>query len=371
MRPALAVFVKNAMNTGHSTFNAKLNANTGRRGENPAFGLGAGLPAYTVVGGKERSGSTGLSAVLLNRGGRNGSRYSQRAAITELKKLMFDQVISVEITGGNLEIEELSGQFPFVRFILLKEPATFGQQINIAAGEAQTPLFFVLWNDLHILQGLSTARIAEKLLVTSDKTQDEPDSKRWYKRLCTTPIVQNSNFETLPTLAAPHISRKKAQRQSFATLPFAPGKEGDATIFPFDYTGIYDSSRFLAIDGFDPFITSAHWQLMDFGMRAWLRGEQIRSTQLVRVRFDGPIVGTDTTADDSYWRFFLKNLAPTVEKDGAHLHIRHFMPFLLKTGLNPIGAWRLFDEIRHWVAANSRSFLHDAGEIENLLLSDV
>ena len=81
------------------------------------------LPSYTAVGGKERFASTGLSAVLLNRSG----RYPSRTFFQELEKAGFDYVISIESSPEHYDIEELSGSFPYVRFILLKQGISRGE----------------------------------------------------------------------------------------------------------------------------------------------------------------------------------------------------------------------------------------------------
>ncbi|MDR2103819.1 MAG: hypothetical protein LBP42_06940, partial [Treponema sp.] len=89
------------------------------------------LPSYTAVGGALRRASTGLSAILLNRGG----RYPRRTLFQELEKTGFDYIISLEGPQERYDVEELSGRFPFVRFILLKENLSPGEQINLAVSE--------------------------------------------------------------------------------------------------------------------------------------------------------------------------------------------------------------------------------------------
>ena len=87
------------------------------------------LPSYTAVGGNERRASTGLSAVILNRGG----RYPRFTHFEELEKAGFDYVLSMEGSSTRYDLETLSGSFPFVRFILLKEDVSPGEEINLAA----------------------------------------------------------------------------------------------------------------------------------------------------------------------------------------------------------------------------------------------
>ncbi|MCL2879577.1 MAG: hypothetical protein FWF29_04960, partial [Treponema sp.] len=168
-------------------------------------------PSYTAVGGGERLTTTGLSAVILNRPG----RYSRRNFFTELEKIGFDYVISVELSSERYDLEELSGRFPFVRFILPLAPLNLGQSINLAARELDSPLFFVLWNDLKLVSGGTARRMAERL----GSSQDDADEQRLNitKRLCTVPVIQNSRFETLPTLAAPAIIKKNVRSLLFSS----------------------------------------------------------------------------------------------------------------------------------------------------------
>ena len=159
------------MNTTPSTFNTPSNWK----------GL---LPSYTAVGGSERAASTGLSAILLNREG----RFPRRTLFEGLKKAGFDNILSIEGPQERYDIEELSGLFPFIRFILLKEKISAGEKINLAAAELSCPHFFVLWNDYRFFNGINASRMVD--LFGS-------------RRLCTVPTIQNSQFEILHTLSSP------------------------------------------------------------------------------------------------------------------------------------------------------------------------
>ncbi|QQO08411.1 hypothetical protein [Breznakiella homolactica] len=309
------------------------------------------LPSYTAVGGTQRGASSGLSAVLLNRGG----RYPRRTLFQEFEKTGFDFIISIEGTQDRYDLEELSGRFPFVRFILLKQAISLGEQINLAASELSSPLFFVLWNDIRILHGGSAGKIAERLLVSPEEAGKESQVKSPYKRLCTVPVIQNSNFETLPTLVSPGL-----YQGSVKALPYAPSREGSPTLYPFDGVGIYDRERFVRLGGFDATLSSTYWQLMDFGFRAHLWGESIASTQLIRVSYDGDAPPQDSTADESYKRFYLKNLAPVFRGDSAHLPLRRYPGYVLKSGDGPFIAWDDFSEARKWVETNRYRFAADA-----------
>ncbi|MDR2053217.1 MAG: hypothetical protein LBP80_07370 [Treponema sp.] len=312
------------------------------------------VSSYTAVGGSGRAASTGLSAVLLNRGG----RYPRRTLFQELEKTGFDYIISIE-EAERYDVEELSARFPFVRFILLKETLTPGEQINLAVSELSGPLFFVLWNDLRILHSGGAGRMADRLYCSLEDIRSGNPGPN--KRLCTTPVIQNSQFETLPTLIAPALYRGTVKPVFFATQ-----REGTPTLFPFDGVGIYDRDRFIKLGGFDVTLKSPHWQLMDFGFRAHLWGEQIRSTQHIRLSYNGEIPLSDSTAGESYRRFYLKNLAPVFRGDRAEIPFRRFFPYFARSGKDPFLAWADFAEGRNWVRTNRYRFRRDARALVEL-----
>ena len=298
---------------------------------------------YTVVGGSRRAGSTGLSAVLLNRGG----RYLRRNVFDELEKAGFDQIVSVEGPHESFDLEELSLRFPTVKFLTLKESVGPGESINLALDELACERFVVLWNDMRIVSGASPVRVVER-------QASEPF-------LCLAPSLQNGRFETLPTLVAPAFFRG-----SVKTISFAPAREGAPSLYPFDYVGIYDRDRFVRLGGFDPTIVSPYWQLLDFGFRCQLWGESIRSTTAFRLRYEGDLPAEDATIDEGYKLFYLKNLAPTFRGDQAHLPIRRFFSYLSRSGAGPVDAWKEYAEARRWVYVNRYRFVCDARRVTEL-----
>jgi hypothetical protein len=311
------------------------------------------MPSYTAVGGTERGGSTGLSAILLNRGG----RYPRRTLFQELEKIGFDYIISMEGPQERYDLEELSGRFPFVRFILLKEEISPGEQINLGVSELSSPLFFVLWNDLRILHSGGALKMAERLFRSPEELV-KGGQGGMNKRLCTVPVIQNAQFETLPTLAAPVY-----HRGIIKTFLIPPEREGMPSLYPFDGVGVYDRDRFVELGGFDGALKNTHWQLMDFGFRAHLWGEEIRSTQLIRLSYNGEVPPENSTAEASYRRFYLKNLAPVFRGDAAHLPLRRFPGYLFRSGGDPFAAWSEFSKGRGWVYANRSRFRCDAQTI--------
>jgi hypothetical protein len=311
------------------------------------------MPAYTAVGGKTRLGSTGLSAVLLNRPG----RHPRHGLFQELEKAGFDYVISVENTRERYDLEELSIRFPFVRFVLLNGYLNPGGQINLAASELSEPLFIVLWNDLGILSG-QAAFMAERLFLGAEERRKAGASGSALKRLCTVPVIQNSRFETIPTLAAPAVLKK-----TIKTLFFSPRREGQRSLYPFDGVGIYDRERFIRLGGYDTTLDNSYWQLMDFGFRACLWGEEIASTRHVKLVYEGDMPVEDNTAGESYRRFYLKNLAPVFRGGAARLPLLRFPGYLLRSGGDPLTAWEHFAESRRWVRLNRYRWTTDARSV--------
>jgi hypothetical protein len=312
------------------------------------------MPSYTALGGSARGNAAGVSAILLNRGG----RYPRRTLFTELEKAGFDYVVSLEGPQDRYDLEDLCCRFPFVRFIVLKESISLGEQINLAVSETESPLFLVLWNDLRILHGASAAKI-------SSWFRPEGDSKRF----CTVPVIQTLRLETLPTLTAPALYRHRLpwkSRKALASLRFPPLTEAQPSLYPFDGVGLYDRDRFIRLGGFDRIIQNPYWQLMDLGFRAHLWGEEIRCTQLIRLSYEGEPSPEDSTADAGYRRFYLRNLAPVFRKDGAHIPLALFPSYYCKTGGGPMAGWKEFKENRQWVQDNARLFKQDARNLAAL-----
>jgi len=307
------------------------------------------LPSYTVVGGREcghsmeRHASTGISAILLNR----SRRYTRRNLFYDLEKTGFDNIISIELSPPSYDIDELAAIFPFVRFVLLQQPLSLGEQINLAVSELDTPLFFVLWNDLKINTGGSARRMAERLTCTNGAAESN-GGKTLYRRLCTVPVIQTSRYDTLPTLMVPALRHNRMQ-----TMFLYPTSEGLSSLYPFDGVGIFDRERFIRLGGFDGTLKSSYWQLMDFGFRAYLWGEEISSTQMIRLSYEADFPTEKNSNSPDYDRFYLKNLAPVFLGDHAYLPLRRFPRFLLQANDGLSAAWDNFTESRRWVNANS------------------
>jgi len=231
---------------------------------------------------------------------------------------------------------------------LLQDDLNPGAGINLAVSELWSPLFLVIWSDTRLLRG-QAERVAGRL-----------GEDGFASRLCTVPVIQDSRFETLPTLSAPVII--KGELSSAFSVPAA---EGEPCLFPFDGTGAYLRERFIGFEGFDVLIDSFYWQLMDFGFRALLWGEEIRSTGLLKISYEGTIPAADASEGAGYRRFWLKNFCPVFRGDYANLPLKRFPSFLFRSKIGIAGAWEEFTQVRKWVAGRRFRYKSDVRTIES------
>lgn len=302
---------------------------------------------YTVVGGKSFQGSrtsfSHASIVLLNRGG----RVYRTESFKELERLGFREVISIEGPSRSYDVEALSQQFPSVRFLLLHGDTSRGEQVNVGLEESRGRLVFVLWNDMRVPAGTFSSRLVERVA--------EQD---W---LCTVPALRNARGAIIPSLQAPAFYRRHLLR----VLPFQPQKDGAPTLFPFDYCGIYSRERFSLAGGFDPSFANPYWQLMDFGFRCHMWGEHIGCNTALKLAYAGEVPTMDTTPDDSYPLFYLKNLAVRYNGEAGVLPVSSLVSLVLRgSGLGR--SVSLFKAAREWVRVNRYRFTQDARDVTDL-----
>jgi hypothetical protein len=306
---------------------------------------------YTVVGGARGSrGKTSgqaakaeqvpVSLVLLDR----GPRLFRAETLRDFDRLGFDSIICVEEKGELFDVESLCQRFPRLRFLLLGEPADPGTRINLAIRESQSPYVFVLWNDMSLSTAGLSGRFFERLV--------EQDL------FCLAPFLSSNKGGLLPTAATPAL-----QKSSLKIMPLSAASDGARSLYPFDYAGIYSRERFILLGGFDGRLGNPYWQRLDLGFRAWLWGEQIRLSQALRVGYEGEAPTEDSTVDEDYTRFWLKNLAPQFRGDSAVLTPRRLFEYLLRRKTRPFRAMGEFRAAREWVELNRFRFRSDASSL--------
>jgi hypothetical protein len=302
---------------------------------------------YTVVGGKPSGDApklpASLSLIILNRGG----RPYKSSIFTEIENLGFREVLSVEGPSAAYDIENLSSRFPFIKFLILTEEASIGERINMAIAESNGRYNLVIWND----QKCPPAAVSTKLI--------QRISER--NALCTVPVLQNSRGEVLPTIQAPAFYNKQLR-----VVPLPPVKHGTPSIYPFDYCGIYNKERFTLTGGFDYLLSGSHWQKLDFGFRSFMWGEEIICDTAFRISYHGEIPSDDTTREQSYKLFYLKNLAIRFSRDSGILPRSRFLQYVLNSGGDLITAAREFRNVRKWVEVNKYRFRQDSRSVTEL-----
>jgi hypothetical protein len=298
--------------------------------------------SYTVVGGGRDAGLApdssrrdGLTVLLLARGG----RFYREEQLRELSGLPGVQVLSVEGPGPTYDLEELARRDPAVRFLLLREPASPGEKINLGMGEALSERVLVLWSDLRDEGGSLAAGL-------------EPLRR---ELLCHVPRLKSPRGEVLPSMLVPAMIKG-----SLKVMPWKPSQEGMRSLYPFDYCGLYSRRRFLQLGGYDPWMGNPYWQKMDFGFRAGLWGETIAWNPRLQFAYSGEPEGEDSTPDSSYKLFFLKNMAVRFTGDSGLLPLSRLPRYALRSGSGLLDSLKEFREVRAWVHENRFRFQGDA-----------
>ena len=303
---------------------------------------------YTVIGGevldRERKDRPGLSIVLLGR----GASVFRRDLFEELCKLGAREVLSIESGPCPYDVESLTRRHEKLRFLIFAGESSTGARIDSAIREALSDHVFVLHGDMKINAAGISSRVFSKI------------SERG--RLCTVPVFRDNEGELLPTALGPLPGRGGA----FDVQPTAAADGEVPTLVPWDYTGIYRKDKHLALGGFDPLIIEPWWQKLDYGMRAWLWGEEIRTHSALRVGYLKEMLPEDSTPGPGYPRFFLKNLAVRRRGDTGRLPRSRWWSYLRSSGDSAVATRELWLEIRAWVNANRFRFVRDATELTEL-----
>lgn len=308
--------------------------------------LDAYRPTYTVLGGGRGAGCREgfpVSVLLLNR----GPRLFRASLIQDLVKVGFDSILSVEDTSDSPELEALVSKHPQLRFICLKEACNLGIKINIGMRESCAPFVFVLWNDMRLATSTLSSRFFDRVVELGAS--------------CLVPTLNDATGSPLPSISHPAQSGA-----SFKVVQLPPKSDGEKSLFAFDSCGIYSKEKFSLLGGFDWTLSNPYWQKLDFGMRTWLWGEDIRYAQALKLNYESPPPSDDTTPDEDYGRFWLKNLAPVYKGDSATLPGSRLWRFILRARINPKAAYDEFRLAKDWVSACSYRFKDDASGLADL-----
>ncbi len=301
---------------------------------------------YTIVGGRKSDKKLSLSPVLsllvLNRGG----RPYKAEYLKHLESLGDVEIMSVQGPQTTYDVESLSIRFPQVKFLILGKKASPGEQINIGIMEASGRSVMVFWDDMR-----PGYRFTERFLNQLDKSED----------LCSVPILQSTKYETVPSLMAPSFYGNRLKMISL--MPSANGAE---TLYPFDYSGIYNKEKFLLSGGFDFNIINEYWQKMDFGFRVHMWGESISFNTGIKIEYLIDQLPEDTTPDKFYKMFYLKNLIPQFSGDNASVSWSKFLSYTIKSGSSLFSSIKEYKAAIEWVEINKFRFICDARQVTDM-----
>lgn len=295
-----------------------------------------------VLGGEQPKvkAKISLSVILLSRSGtpfRSGN-------LNQLLSIGFSDIISVEMSSENYNLDELSKRYPSVKFIAPEEKCTLGDMINLGMSEAREDYVLVVWDTMHVPPRSINSYVLKRL-------EEE-------KILCYVPMLSNPQMQSLPVRMLPAVENK-----ALAVTGELVVQDKAPTLYPVDYVGIYSKEKFKELGGYDYTIKSSYWQNLDFSMRAWLWGEQIRMMPQLRFKYETDFLAEDTTPDYSQLKFFLKNIAPRFSEDHAYIPKSLFFSYYRKSGCGISEAVQDFRKACDWVEKNKYRFKTDASHL--------
>lgn len=293
----------------------------------------------TVLGGKKEMPFVRLplSVILLNI--RSSGAYKVKL-LENLVKNGFESIISIDKTGENYNVEELSQQFPFVKFIVPQEHCSIGDMINLGMNETMSDNVLVINDSIHISNSLVSLNVIEHYATG--------------EYLCITPRLVNSARQALPVRTIPSVINN-----SFKPVSSALAGDLSPNLYPFDFIGIYNRKKFIKLGGYDYTIATPYWQNLDFSLRAWLWGESIFLSPIFQLAYDDIIPIEDSTADQYQLRFFLKNCAPKYSGDRCYIPISRFFNYKKRANTSFSITYKNFKEARNWVEQNKYRFKKD------------
>lgn len=292
----------------------------------------------TVIGGAQNLNEQKLniSVVLLNSGG----SHLKLNVFENLLKCHFDQIICVERNSDTYAIDEVSKKFPSVKFMIPLEQTSDGEMINLAVSEVKTDYVLVLRDTLYISSGFILQNLAERL--TSENIY------------CIAPWLFDKDNNSLPIHFIPG-----AEKSHFIIENSLKVTDGLKTVYPFDYIGLYNRKKFIQLGGYDYTITSPYWQNLDLSIRAWLFGEEIKISTLLRFNYNDEVPVEDVTINQNYLRYYLKNEFPRYKNGKAFIARSTFLKFKNHSSCGYLEAKKQFKCAQKWVEKNQYNFKQD------------
>ena len=276
-----------------------------------------------------------VSAVLLSRG---GSHF--RAKMLEvLVQCGFESVVAVETDPESYNIENMSARYPTVKFVVTLEKLTAGEMVNIGIEESSAEHVFVLWDDVKFTAGMLLPHLASRLSALN--------------QYCVVPRLI-TKIQGMPVVTSPSALSSK-----FQVLRSSSVKDGEPTLYPFDFVGLFDREKFITLGGYDYTIDSPYYQNLDLAVRSWLWGEKTTISTAFQLCYEESLPVEDHTANLSELRFYLKNLVPVHKGDHGVIPSSAFPRYMLHSSCGFVEALKNFKDAQLWTEKNKYRFKTD------------
>lgn len=262
------------------------------------------------------------------------------SVLAEFHALGFFEILCLETSPPRYDVQSLLQALPGLRIVVDQSASTPGARVNQAAREVRGERFLVLWDD----QSLPETGLFTKV------------HRLWQEStaLVLAPELRDRQGRELPSVVVPVPDRDRLK-----ILSLGADEENVDTLFPADYTGLYDRHRFLQTGGFDPESESPFWQKADWGLRSRLWGETLVVDRGFKVDYRSEAPVEDQTPDRSYPRFYLRNLAVRHAGDHGVLPWVRLGAHLRRSGLPWGAALADFVHHRNWVRLHRYRFQTD------------
>jgi hypothetical protein len=271
-----------------------------------------------------------------------GDRLFRAEFLRGLQERALGEILWVEGSDPSTDIESLAHDFPDVRFLLMKTPGSIGERINVGIAESRSPCVFVLWSDTRL----------------SDFSASVITRLEESKVICSVPVARNAQAEPIPSWQSPQWKKRK-----LSLLFRVPRSSGESTLFPYDYCGLYNREKFSQSGGYDPLIANPYWQKLDFGFRCFLWGERLQGTKDIVLTYTGAPPQEDTTPDEGYKTFWLKNLAVRRRREMGVLPVSSALEYMTHSDTGPLYAINEFRAVRAWVHTHRFRFRREPRDV--------
>lgn len=299
-------------------------------------------PTYTVIGGEfDDDPGKRISVIVVGK----SDRLSRSEHLGSLVDQGFRDIIAVEGPAVPYDLEALAKGLRYVRFLTVHEDYSDGRRINLAMSETRHRWVLVIAASTDVV----------RFPFGAASLQERADF------VCLAPQLLDDEGNVVPTMVSPAFRGRRLR-----LVYLQPNTDGAPTLFPFNYFGLYDRERFFSVEGYDEQMTDSHYQKLDFGFRAHLWGERIRFDQRIQLRYRHTPVTEDTTPNQDYNRFFLKNLAVRFDRDRGLLPSSQLLPYLFRSGDRFSQGIRNFREVRAWVRKHQYRFTLEARGLTDL-----